>query len=197
MLWLQDVDADQACALLCQAIQKSHPSKDDKLLRVLAEACLQHGLQNSSSTQLQLIPVSCCTLGECVKQHNVDMTGKLLANLDSAALAPFFRVMPAPKGVQPSVLPLLAKLIQKKHKSAPIKIVLSKLPTSPVQPQSIAGLSDGNILVSSSKQAQAQAPAAHSQHAAQVKTGKIPLAGKHASAAMSDQQLLRQVCGLF
>ena len=153
---MQALDADQACALLCKAVQKSHATKNDELLSCIAEVCLSYGLRERSKTQLQLSPVSCCTIGAAIRQQDIDMNGKLLANLDSDALSPYLDVIAGPKGTQPVVLLRLAELINKKQRTAQIKDLLSKVMLSSVHPQNItsagAGTSDGKVYITTSKQ---------------------------------------------
>lgn len=138
-------------ATLFDAMTSGHAITADPLLRVVATTCLCEG-HKISKTHVQLFPVSICQIGVVVKACLPELTGKILANLESEQCRPYIKVIPGPKGTQPAILPVLSALIRKQDKTAEVKAALAALQISHEHPQSTTALggSDGSIHISSS-----------------------------------------------
>lgn len=57
---------------LLTAISLSHPAPAEQLLRIVVTACLMHGFTGAGHAYL-MRPVSCCQIGEAVKNQLPDM----------------------------------------------------------------------------------------------------------------------------
>ena len=101
---------------------------------MVARACLANGF-HTCPAGFQLVPVSCCQLGNLVRQELPELQGKLIANLQQARYKRFFKMIVGPPGKQPAVLLMPQNMIDKPCSNAVAKI-LAKTQASDEHPDS-------------------------------------------------------------